>query len=217
MNYKKHYELLILTRLNRVTLTTEYYEKHHILPKSMGGDNSKNNIILLTAREHYIAHLLLYKFSKNLAMTRAFVMISSRLKINNRIYEEARLLKNKTMPKKENHWCWGKNRPDASERMKLNNPMRDINIKELVRIKITGRKNPIEASRKSALSRTGKGNCNYTPIRFTKTDGSECLIMGILEASKHFKVDRELISNRAKNITKSFRKLKDWKIEYDYS
>ena len=39
-----------------------YTEKHHILPKSLGGDNSKENLVLLTAREHYIAHLLLCKF-----------------------------------------------------------------------------------------------------------------------------------------------------------
>jgi hypothetical protein len=36
-----------------------YYEKHHIIPKCMGGTNVKSNIVLLLAKEHYIAHLLL--------------------------------------------------------------------------------------------------------------------------------------------------------------
>ncbi len=37
-------------------------EKHHIIPKCMGGSNKKNNKVDLTLREHYIAHLLLPKF-----------------------------------------------------------------------------------------------------------------------------------------------------------
>jgi hypothetical protein len=36
-----------------------YYEAHHIIPKCMGGSNDKSNLILLTAKEHYIAHRLL--------------------------------------------------------------------------------------------------------------------------------------------------------------
>jgi hypothetical protein len=43
------------------TTNTTYTEKHHIIPKSLGGDNSKNNIVRLTAKEHYICHLLLTK------------------------------------------------------------------------------------------------------------------------------------------------------------
>lgn len=46
---------------NRVKSNTTYYESHHIVPKCLGGDNSKLNLVLLTAREHYIAHLLLVR------------------------------------------------------------------------------------------------------------------------------------------------------------
>jgi len=38
-----------------------YTENHHIIPKSLGGDNSKDNIVSLTAREHFICHWLLTK------------------------------------------------------------------------------------------------------------------------------------------------------------
>lgn len=37
----------------------EYFEKHHIIPKCLGGSNDKSNIIYLFAREHFIAHKLL--------------------------------------------------------------------------------------------------------------------------------------------------------------
>jgi 5-methylcytosine-specific restriction endonuclease McrA len=36
-----------------------YKEIHHILPKSLGGSNDKSNLVELTAREHYIVHMLI--------------------------------------------------------------------------------------------------------------------------------------------------------------
>lgn len=38
-----------------------YFEKHHIIPKSLGGTDSLDNLIKLTAREHFICHWLLTK------------------------------------------------------------------------------------------------------------------------------------------------------------
>lgn len=37
-----------------------YFERHHIIPRCMGGTNDKSNLVLLTAREHYICHKDLY-------------------------------------------------------------------------------------------------------------------------------------------------------------
>ena len=36
-------------------------EKHHIVPKSLGGSDHKSNLVSLTPREHYVAHRLLAK------------------------------------------------------------------------------------------------------------------------------------------------------------
>lgn len=68
MNYFKHYQLLCSTRktMNRQKGDSQYYEKHHILPKSLGGDNNDTNLVLLTSKEHYLAHLLLYNYYKNI-------------------------------------------------------------------------------------------------------------------------------------------------------
>ena len=38
-----------------------YYEKHHIIPKSLGGSDDEDNIVYLLPREHYVAHHLLTK------------------------------------------------------------------------------------------------------------------------------------------------------------
>lgn len=59
MNYQKHYGLLIERAKNRKIET--YKERHHVVPRCLGGDNKKSNIVDLTPEEHYLAHLLLVK------------------------------------------------------------------------------------------------------------------------------------------------------------
>lgn len=60
MTYSAVYCALISKRLNNpISKDDCYCESHHIIPKSEGGDNSAENLVNLTAREHYIAHLLL--------------------------------------------------------------------------------------------------------------------------------------------------------------
>lgn len=71
MNYKMHYDKLIETRRN-LDRQNIYTEKHHIIPICMGGNNSKENIINLTAREHFLAHWLLWRIHKNDKLANAF-------------------------------------------------------------------------------------------------------------------------------------------------
>lgn len=59
MNYQAHYDRLMLRAVGRVLVG--YSEKHHVLPKCLGGGNSKDNLVRLTPEEHYVAHLLLVK------------------------------------------------------------------------------------------------------------------------------------------------------------
>lgn len=35
-----------------------YSEKHHVVPRCLGGGNSKDNLVVLTAEEHFLAHQL---------------------------------------------------------------------------------------------------------------------------------------------------------------
>lgn len=65
MNYKRIYNELIENRKNNPLLTTQNTHLHHIIPKCCGGNNETNNLIRLTYREHYIAHLLLPKIYKH--------------------------------------------------------------------------------------------------------------------------------------------------------
>jgi NUMOD3 motif len=57
--YKKWY--YDITSRGQSRISEAYSEKHHILPRSLGGSNEKSNITSLTAREHFICHWLLTK------------------------------------------------------------------------------------------------------------------------------------------------------------
>jgi len=63
MDYQKHYYTLILRSKSRVL--EGYVEKHHILPKCLGGTDELENIVQLTAEEHFLAHQLLVKMYPN--------------------------------------------------------------------------------------------------------------------------------------------------------
>lgn len=74
MNYKRVYDAIIerAKEENRKKKNGIYYEAHHIVPKCLGGagsyykDKSHSNIVLLTGREHFLAHRLLCKmYPKN--------------------------------------------------------------------------------------------------------------------------------------------------------
>lgn len=59
--YSKWYYNIINQAKSREVPPNVYMEKHHIIPKSCGGDNLPENLVKLTAREHYVCHLLLPK------------------------------------------------------------------------------------------------------------------------------------------------------------
>jgi hypothetical protein len=108
MNYEKIYKDLMIDRIDKKPQRLIekrcgfYFEGHHITPKWMGGDGNSNrpknnaNIVLLTAREHFLAHWLLWRIHRNRPSALAFHKMISNNKNQNRKYssrgyEEARL------------------------------------------------------------------------------------------------------------------------------
>jgi hypothetical protein len=90
----------IITRAKSRTLSEDVYtEKHHIIPKSLDGSNNKSNLAILTAREHFICHLLLPKmvtgvYKRNMTfalwsmLTRDHSKNKSRYKLNSHQYQK---------------------------------------------------------------------------------------------------------------------------------
>ncbi len=98
MNYKKLYDKIIQNRVDNPLIKGDVYtENHHIVPESLGGSNKKENMVRLSAREHFVCHYLLAKMYKKetfnwYKMNHAFMMMKCNSPthvryFNSRLYE----------------------------------------------------------------------------------------------------------------------------------
>lgn len=95
--YKTWHDNIITKAKNRTL--KGYKEIHHILPRSLGGKDRKSNLVALTAKEHFIIHILLCKFTIGLARRSMlyahkamsyYIKEGRNYKINSRIAEKLR-------------------------------------------------------------------------------------------------------------------------------
>jgi len=80
MDYKKIHDTIIYRAINRELIG--YGEIHHITPKCLGGTNKKENLVKLTAKEHWLIHLLLVEIYPNNPKLKLAVRMMS-IKSNN--------------------------------------------------------------------------------------------------------------------------------------
>lgn len=116
-----------------------YCETHHIIPKSMGGDDDLGNLVRLTPKQHYMAHRLLTKITEGdnlIKMKYALYMFCidqpkqlNRYSVPSRIIAEARkVLKLKTESHRKNISTALKNHVRSDEhRRKLNEAVSNSN------------------------------------------------------------------------------------------
>jgi hypothetical protein len=90
MNYTKIYNNLVSKR--QLNVLGNAGEVHHIVPKCLGGDNSKDNLVKLAYREHFIAHRLLAKIHKENAglQTAVYLMTMHSKYTSGRVYARLR-------------------------------------------------------------------------------------------------------------------------------
>lgn len=175
-----------------------YYEAHHIKPKSFGGEgNCKNishyNIVLLTPKEHYIAHLLLVNiYPDSPAMHKALwnmcnVKQSVRYKPSAKTYCRIRTEYIKNTKGLNNHF-FGKKHTDKA---KLK-----IGFSSLGRKPNLGKKHTEDAKNKIRLSKIGKPIKESTiqKIKISTTGGNHYNAKKVmcLQTGKIFPSGREL-------------------------
>lgn len=171
--YTTYYNNIINNAKTR--LLDGYYEIHHITPKSLGGSNSKENLVNLTAKEHFVCHLLLTKMykgdAKNKMVHAAWAMATlennnqQRYKITSKIYESLRIkyatLKSESLKGKpgKKHTEETKKKISLAHKGKKRNPMSEESkrkLSESMKGKNVGKKRTEEQSRIQSLRQTGK-------------------------------------------------------------
>lgn len=90
MNYFLAYQRLIAKAKARVC-PEGYVERHHILPRALGGSDDSSNLVALTAKEHFVAHVLLAKIHGGIMWQAVIVMKGGKNRYcNSRLFEIAR-------------------------------------------------------------------------------------------------------------------------------
>ena len=126
-NYEEFINNILETR-GRFNCGDEYHERHHIIPRCIGGTNDKENLIDLFAKEHFIAHrLLALENPNNDSLVYAWHMMSvindnqHRYELTPEEYEEAKIAISKLKLGKSHSIETIKKLSDAAKE-RLNNP-----------------------------------------------------------------------------------------------
>ena len=186
--YKKWHDSIIAKAKHR---TLEgYKEVHHIIPKSCGGTNDKDNLVPLTAREHYIVHMLLPYFTTGQIkhkMLNAFIFMTAKsksckrdYKINSRVYDKLRSEFSKSLKGRRLTPEWkakisktltGTKLPESVKRkISLGNMGKKVSEKNKLAFSIRnmgnkynlGKKASLETRKKISIAHTGKKLSNET-------------------------------------------------------
>ena len=151
-----------ITERARDRVLNGYTERHHIIPKSLNGTDDKNNLVNLTAREHFICHWLLTKMYTGEAKAKMIYALNGmkrsntfaqryETKITARVYEnlkkEFSAIHSTTMKGRE---PWNRGIPITEEQREKN------------RIAATGKKRSAEAIAKTVAKQTGQKRSQET-------------------------------------------------------
>ena len=156
--YTKWYNNIISSAKGRINIG--YVEKHHIIPRSLGGSDDKNNIVALTAKEHFICHLLLTKMTtglQNRSMWHAaWNMANQKREYQQRYIVSARIYEiiKTTNAKKLSEANTGKVNYSAKGKAKSDEH------KEKLRQANLGKKRSVESITKQVNSMTGRKRTN---------------------------------------------------------
>jgi hypothetical protein len=124
--YTRWYYQIINRAQSRRLPNDCYIETHHIIPKCLGGNDNKDNLVELTAREHFIVHWLLSKMvvetRQKYQMWNAFSCMlyrerpgQHRYKVSSRIFESIKIAGSKIKSEQFS----GKNNPMYGKRGEL--------------------------------------------------------------------------------------------------
>jgi hypothetical protein len=113
-------------------ITDGYTELHHIIPQSTGGSNDKENLVELTAREHFICHWLLIKMTEGEDRSKMLYALNGmkaenryqqryHTKITARVYEKHRIEHAENHSKRmKGRIAWNKGVPQTDEHREKN-------------------------------------------------------------------------------------------------
>lgn len=185
MDYKFHYDSLVKKAKSRKPIDG-YKERHHIIPRCMGGTDDIDNLVDLTAREHFIAHqLLAMMYPKNHSIVHAAKILMGSCNCNNRQFE---WIRKKAIETSIAFHTGRKRSPETCRK-----------ISEARKGKRLGVKFTPEHCRKISESKKGKPRSEETKLKLSKIPRTEEWLNNMSKARKGVKLCEEAaIANKAR-------------------
>ena len=202
--YCRTYACLIETRKYRGLDKSKldgYYEKHHIIPKCLGGKDKASNLVLLTYREHVIAHMKLVK-----ACTRMLLVTVIDESSGKKVKKELPLRKLEEIRELYIKSCSGENNPNFGKKgkdaahygHKQSKEARD-KISRANKGRLVGEKNPMYGVKlvgeKNPMYGKYKGN---HPAAKKVIDKNGKIFNSLTECAEYHNLDRHTIMNYIK-------------------
>lgn len=196
---------------NRKRSDDRIYEEHHIIPKSCGGSNDPDNLVLLTPKEHYICHRLLPKMVKSKLHYEKMIYAlwclingngrSKRYSPSGKIYQMIKEQQSNTRSERmkgENNSFYGKTHSiEFKKWFSENNPAK----REDVKIKMRGPRPGYlphnyytgwteEVKQKLREANLGKVHSEETKKKMSETRSNKIWIKKLGEKSRHIQKDQ---------------------------
>ena len=150
MDYHTVYKQICDRARSREREPGVYYEKHHVVPKCLGGTDNSDNLVLLTYREHFLCHALLVKMHTGQAYYKMLYALNGMQRINDRQQRSTSRLYDYFRQKFVNM---------KSESMRNNNPMKNEKHRETHALAVKQRNSP---------GMTGKNHTTETRSKMRK-------------------------------------------------
>jgi hypothetical protein len=158
-----------------------YVEVHHIIPKSIGGSNNKSNLAYLTAREHFICHLLLPKMYTDSSYIRKMIFALNkmlqksdnqyRIKITSRQYNNIRKEFSTAISEVRKGVSYGP--LSDSHKIKLSNATKGVPKTEKARANMAIGREKVSVKWKSEGGHPAKGTIRNADQRKRQSNGSK--------------------------------------------
>ena len=185
MNYRHIYDQIVDRAKveNRVKSSNVYYEAHHIIPRCLGGGGMASewrthpNIVLLTAKEHFLCHrLLCWIYPDNSKLAYAYWGLcnqrgrgqKNRYTPSSRAYEEARKLSASNRSKAQqgssnsNYGRIGSSNPKSKRVVQMDAKTNEI---------LAFYSNAVEAAKLTGLKQSNINNCCLQTPRYKTAGG----------------------------------------------
>ena len=151
-----------------------YSERHHIIPKCLGGSNKKDNLVILTAREHFVCHHLLTKMvnstREKFQLSKAFNCmlymtspVQDRYKVSSRKFESFKKNYSKMFSEQQrgdkNHMYGKTHTPETLAKIAIARANSNYVITDEIRAKLSAanKGKNVSAETRAKISKANKG------------------------------------------------------------